>query len=90
MAAFDAEIRQPLIEIENRWPGQRVAIDLPHIPDGFFVPDGLRSLPIWFREVLCAAEQGLFEADDPVRQRIADMKAQGSVNIRYPSRPMWG
>lgn len=85
-----AEIRQRLIDVENRWPGQRVVIDMPHVPDGIFFPDATRSILTWFREKLCAAQPDLFDKEDPVRARIDAMRAQGKIVIWDPSRPMWG
>ena len=81
-----SEIRRRLIEVEDRWPGQRVVVDLPHAPDGIFYPDGPRSIPVWYREKLCLAQADLFDEHDPVRARIDAMRAQGNIIIRDPSR----
>jgi hypothetical protein len=84
-----AEIRQRLIEIENRWPGQRVVVDLPHLVDGIFYPHGTRSICTWYREVMCAAEPELFDPDDPVRQKIDAMRAKGAIRIYFPLPLEW-
>jgi hypothetical protein len=90
-AARWSEIEQLGDEVESRWPGQRLTTDLPHIPPGIFTTGvGLRSVPIWFREVICAAQPELFGEDDPVRQKIESMKAQRKVVIWHPLPPMWG
>jgi hypothetical protein len=84
-----AEINRLGDEIEDRWPGQRLTTDLPHMPPGVFTPDGLRSIVIWFREVLCAAQLDLFEPDDPVRVKIEQMKRDRTLAIWHPLPPTW-
>ena len=86
-AARWGEIKRRLIETESRWPGQRVVLDLPHIPDGIFAPHGVRSIPVWFRERLCAVEPGLFDQNDPCAQELilCGRKARSSSGTR--SRP---
>jgi hypothetical protein len=69
-------------------------MDLPHMPPGILVQavvcgqyrTGSGLVPR--RDV--RAEPELFEPDNPVRQRIDRMKAQGRVIIRYPSRRCGG
>ena len=100
MVAFEADILRPGVkrweeilqlgnEIERRWPNQRMTCDLPCLPPGIFSLDGMRSLPVWFKETLCAAEPGLFEPDDPVRQKIDAMRAEHAIRIWYPTPPEW-
>ena len=84
-----AEILQLANQIEEHWPGQRMTCDLPCIPPGFFVPDGVRSVPVWFREKMCEAEPALFDANDPVRQKIECMKAERKIVIWHPLPPEW-
>jgi hypothetical protein len=88
-AAQWAEIQRLGDEIEDRWPGLRLTTDLPHMPPGVFMQDGLRSITVWFREVLCAAQPDLFAPDDPVRVKIEQMKANHTVVIWQPSPPTW-
>lgn len=76
-------------EIERKWPGQRMTCDLPCMPPGIFEKNGLRSIPTWFRETLCAAAPESFPADDPVRVKIEKMRAERSMRIWSPLPPEW-
>jgi len=84
-----AAIRQRLIDIENRWPGQRTVVDLPHLVDGIFYPCGPRSICAWYREVLCAAAPELFDPSDPIRQKIDVMRAERNIRIYFPLPLEW-
>ena len=101
MMDFGAQILQPGAvrwtaiaqlgdEIESRWPGQRLTSDLPHIPPGFFTTGGgLRSVPIWFHEVMCLAAPESFPADDSTRLKIERMKAERRIVIWNPLPLEW-
>ena len=39
--------------------------------------------------LLCLAEPGLFEPDDPLRQKIEAMRAKGAIRIWYPLPLEW-
>jgi hypothetical protein len=90
-AELQAAIDERLAEVERRWPGQRVQLNLPHMPPTIFTTHGgLRSLPLWHRECLAAAAPELFPADDPARLRIeSERKQHRQPVIWHPSSPAW-
>ncbi len=83
-----SEIAQLGDEIERRWPGERLTMDLPPIsPSIFTTGGGLRSIPAWFGEMMCQVEPEFFEADDPVLQKID--RTEGGAHDCHLASAAW-
>jgi hypothetical protein len=90
--ALQEAIDKRFAEIESRWPGQRIALDLPRLLPGVFTPlNGVRSLPRWFHECLVAIAPEAFAANDETRLKFEALRREGKpVTIWHPGLMPWG